>query len=326
MGGDDAERPGFGQRLEDRAAEGGAFGGIGARSQLIQEDEALRGCIPERLAEPPHVRREGREVLLDRLLVPDVGDHERKEAEDGALAGRHPEPRHPHQGEETEGLERHRLPTHVRSGDDEEPGFAAELEVERHHFLGPRRAGEREQRMAAGAHGDRPAGAELGEDAVPIAIETRRRLDPIQAGELGRGPGKHRRLAAHLGGKRGEDAPHLGPLGLLGLAEPVSELDDLERLHEHGAARGRPVVDHAAHASQPIDGNGHRPAAGALGGERLAADARRQPFEPFSYLVARGRDAAAKLLQLRAGAIAHFTALIDRAPDRRLERGETSEL
>ena len=61
--------------VEDRAAERGPFGGVGPGPQLVEQDERALGRLREDLGDAADVRGEGRERLLQALLVADVGEH-----------------------------------------------------------------------------------------------------------------------------------------------------------------------------------------------------------------------------------------------------------
>ena len=71
--------------VEDRPAQRGAFGGVGAGPHLVEQDQRALGRLAQDLADPPDVRREGRERLLQALLVADVGQHVVEDREVGAL-------------------------------------------------------------------------------------------------------------------------------------------------------------------------------------------------------------------------------------------------
>ena len=82
-----------------------------------------------------HVRGEGREILLDGLLVTDVGEDLLEHTELRAFGRRDEETGLAHQLEETDGLQAHGLTTGVRSRDDEQIEFLAEIYRDRHDFL-----------------------------------------------------------------------------------------------------------------------------------------------------------------------------------------------
>ena len=77
---------------------------VGARAQLIEEDEAVAIRLVQDLHDVFHMRREGRQTLLDALLVADVGQHRGKDAHGAAVVAGDMQAALRHQAEEAERL------------------------------------------------------------------------------------------------------------------------------------------------------------------------------------------------------------------------------
>ena len=107
---------------------------IGARSDLVEQDERHGGRGLEDRDEVSHVPREGREAHRDRLLVADVGEHP---VEDGQLdvVGGQAQAALVERRDETERLQRDGLAARVRPA-DHDGARLAEVEVDRHRDVG----------------------------------------------------------------------------------------------------------------------------------------------------------------------------------------------
>src|SRR5437773_11796488 len=83
----DDERAARIQLLENRLRERGAFIGIGARAELVQEDERAIIDLGEDRAHLFHERGERREILADALVVADDREEPRQARDLRALRG-----------------------------------------------------------------------------------------------------------------------------------------------------------------------------------------------------------------------------------------------
>ena len=119
--------------VEDRPAQGRAVGRVGARPELVEQDQRARRRLAQDLADPPHVRREGRERLLQALLVADIGEHVVEDRELRALAGRDVQAGLGHDRQQADRLERDRLAAGVRAGHDQDLKSNPEIHVDRRH-------------------------------------------------------------------------------------------------------------------------------------------------------------------------------------------------
>ena len=107
--------------LRNRHRERRAFFRISRRTKLIQQHQRLRGRSARNEIDISHVRRKCRQVLLDRLVVADVGQHRVKHRQFGAI-GRNRHSRLRHQRQQSHGFQRDSFAACVRAGDDQ---FAA---------------------------------------------------------------------------------------------------------------------------------------------------------------------------------------------------------
>ena len=141
--------------LDDRDGEGRALDRVGARAQLVEEDEGIAVRLVEDIDNGLHVRGEGGKALLDALLVADVGEDAGKDAHRAAVARRDVQSALRHQAEQTERFETDGLAAGVGACDDEGIEAAAHLNVDGHGLGGI------EQRMAGAAEGNAAVRADL---------------------------------------------------------------------------------------------------------------------------------------------------------------------
>ena len=258
--GDDEPRTAIEERLEEGGAERRALGRIGARAELVEEDERAGPRDLQDLAHLAHERREGREVLGEALLVADHRQHLIRERDAASRRGRDVAARLGHEHEEPAGLERHGLAARVRAAEDQTGPVGRHAEVDRDDVAGSRRG--------APPLGDQERMA--GPPEVEVTARLHQRLGGVEPlGERGAGEDEVERAEAlDEAFQRGEDRAHaVGQLGqdalllvALGEREPrelVVERDRLLGLDEHRGAALRPVMDDSAHRAARVvaDGN-----------------------------------------------------------------------
>ena len=224
----------------DGHRQGCAFFGVGGRTQLIEQHQ---GRLIRQLRDAfqiGDVGGEGREVLLDRLRVADVGQKSMKERND-RLRGRHRDSRLGHHAQQTGGLERDRLAAGIGAADDELPLLVVQRQGERHHRCLPRAQALFEQGMAGlleVEHRRRRVG-KAGAYAVKLGGKSSSCLQPIDLGQGGRALGDGVGLEADLPRHGQEDAPGLGLFFFDQPHQLVVLFDGLERLQvDRLAARG----------------------------------------------------------------------------------------
>ena len=122
------------QLVENSPAQRGPFGGIGARSQLIEQDQALGIRGLQDAGDARDVRTEGAERLLQALLVANVREDIVEDRHAAAVPGRHVHAALGHQAQQAGRLERHRFAAGVGPGDDEDVEAVAQADVDGHDF------------------------------------------------------------------------------------------------------------------------------------------------------------------------------------------------
>ncbi len=154
VGGDDAEARRAPEVVGNGHGQRRALFGIGRRTQLVEQHQRMRGRLVRDEIDVGDVRRKGREVLLDRLVVADVGEHRIEDRQLGAL-GRDRNARLRHQRQQTNGLQRHGLAAGVGTADDDLAMLAVELDGERNDGNAPGFQRPLQQRMARVAQDER---------------------------------------------------------------------------------------------------------------------------------------------------------------------------
>ena len=146
--------------FDDRDAERAAFFGIGGRAELVEQDQRIGRDVERHLADVGDVRGEGAEVLLDRLVVADIGQHLLEERKLG-LGGGHGQAGLRHQAEQPDGLQRDRFAAGVGAADEQRAALLVEFQTDRHGGFAAAAQHILEQRVArvlAAAGGRRSAG------------------------------------------------------------------------------------------------------------------------------------------------------------------------
>ncbi len=176
------------QLVEDRPAERRPLGRVGAGAGLVEQDEGLLRCPAEDLRDPPDMRGEGRERLLEALLVADVGQHVVEDWQLRTLVRRDMQARLGHHRQQADRLQGHRLAARVGSGDDQKVRAKAEVDVDWDDGLQGWRLGSRWLRKLGRVDVGRRRRSEA----------WGKRLPPSASGRGVRGSGAWRR-----GGRRG---------------------------------------------------------------------------------------------------------------------------
>ena len=81
------------------------------------------------------MRAEGRDRLLDALLVADIGIDPIEHGQGAPLVGRNVKSRLVHERQETRGLHGHRLAAGVWPGDNQHRPLAAQIQIDRHRRI-----------------------------------------------------------------------------------------------------------------------------------------------------------------------------------------------
>ncbi len=118
MGGDDGHAADAAEVSGDGDGECGAFFGIGGGAEFVEQDERVRGRGARDEIDVGDVRGEGGKILLDRLVVADVGEDGVEDGEFGAVGGDGKSGLR-HQGEQADGFQGDGFAAGVGAGDDE---------------------------------------------------------------------------------------------------------------------------------------------------------------------------------------------------------------
>ena len=263
VGAREDRRPPVGHRGEDRLGERRALRRVGARADLVEENQSSVLKLSKGLRDIPDMPAEGGERLFKALFVADVGPDAGEGGEPNVEGGRE-EPALDHEDDQSDRLDRDRLAAGVGTG-DEHRRAPAHLDVERHRDVrieervlaaldADERAARHRARQAAfhvvGHPGLREGEVELGGD-----FDAARRLGGDPPHGLGQEP---------------EDARFLGPLLRLQFAERVAELEHVLGLDEEGLARRGGVVDDALDLAPVLRLQGHHVATVPHGVDRIA--------------------------------------------------------
>ena len=130
VSGDDGDAADAAEVSGNGHGQGRAFLRIGGRTEFVQQHERVRGRGARNEINIGDVGGEGRKILLDRLIVADVGEHGVEYGKLGAVGG-NGEPGLRHQREQAHGLEGDRFAAGVWAGDDELPAFAFQFHADR---------------------------------------------------------------------------------------------------------------------------------------------------------------------------------------------------
>jgi hypothetical protein len=150
MCGDHYPRPPLTQSIEEGQRQGSSFTGVGAGADLVEVDQGIAIRRGEDLAQAHQMPGEGRQALLQTLLIADIGKEAGKEMNPTRRRTGDRHPRLHHGQEESRRLQSHGLAAGSGAADDQGIALFAEKEVDRHHCHVARRAGriDEKKRMA----------------------------------------------------------------------------------------------------------------------------------------------------------------------------------
>ena len=247
MGREDREARPLGQRLGRRAREGRALLGVRAGHELVAQHERRPARLPQDLGDVRQVTRERREIAGDRLLIADVRQHGREEADAAALVRGHEQARARQQRRQRDGLEQHGLAARVGPAHDEQARRhgPAERDVVGDQRKPLARGAQREEGVARAAQIDERLVDDGHGDAPIRHAEPGRGREDVQLDE---GHGRRAQRGRRLGDARRElleDAARLGADLELGHLEAVVGGDERHGLDVHRLARARRVVHDA---------------------------------------------------------------------------------
>ena len=123
------------QVFEHRHCKSRALDGICARSELVYEHKAAVARLTHDIYNICHMRREGRERLLYRLLVADVREDFAEYGKSASVACGNHKSAHRHEREKTDSLYRDGLSARVRAGYNKRVKVRTESYINRDYFV-----------------------------------------------------------------------------------------------------------------------------------------------------------------------------------------------
>ncbi len=273
------------------------------------------------------MRGKSAEVLLDRLVVADIGQDlfEERQFRRGA---RHGQTGLGHQRDHPDGLQRYGLAAGVRAADQERAAILVESQRERDDPFGALAEHINEERMAGVF--EMQAFAENRDAAVEIHREFGFGEDQIERRhDLGR-DANGVAIDSEAAGQLTQDAKHFAHFFFLQADEFVVEVDGFERFEEQGLAGGTgPVNDAGQFAALP--GNHRHDKALVANGDVLflqhafVAVGAQEALERFLNTLLLLFNLAAETMEVRAGAVENGSVGLNFALDFFEERAEVAD-
>ena len=164
--------------IEDGDSQRRSLCGIGPCPQLVKQAEALPVDAAENIHDRRHVGGEGRQALLDTLLIADIGKYLPEQGQLAAVARGNMKSGHSHKLEKADSLERDSLAARVGAGDDDHIIVCAQFQIDGNHFFGIN------QRMAAIQDIDVIFIVENRTDGILVHGQTCARKNKIQLGHI----------------------------------------------------------------------------------------------------------------------------------------------
>ena len=201
------------------------------------------------------MRREGREVLLDLLLVSDIRHDSVVERNRAALVEGQRKSHARHERRETRALQGQRLATGVGSRDDEQIELLSQAQIQGDHLRQvPERLFLEQEWMAKAPQAQALGSARFARKARHASVRVTRVARPDEGQlELADALGAALDVVAiahHLLGQLGQDAVDLA-LGVgLETRQVVGPFDDLARLYEDRLSAGRAIVHDARQSAR----------------------------------------------------------------------------
>ena len=258
----------FAQEIEQRPSDRRALLWVGARAELVEQDQRAAVGFAQHSHNARDVARKRGEALLQALLVADVGLHPLEDRHQRALVGGHEQTGLRHQRQQAGGLEGDRFAACVRAGDQQDVELAAQVEADRHHGAGQQRMASLDQLEHGLAGRARQADKLRRSSALLLGqasrgtckVDLRQALDAAEE-RLG--------LFAHLLAQRAQDALDFVLLVQDQRAPAIGHLDHGDRLDEQRGAAGRLIVDDAGHLPARLGADRNNVATVPLGDHRV---------------------------------------------------------
>ena len=302
------------QLLDDAHRQRRALGGVGARAQLVQQDQGVFVGVVQNAGDLFHVAREGGQALLDALLVADVHQILTEHADGALLMSRDQQAVLCHGAQKARGFQGNGFTAGVGAGDDQGVVLLAQSHVHRNHLVLV------DQGVAGLFQIEPHAVRHLWHVGLLFQRQTglgQQHVD-VQHGLVAEI--EHRLDGGHLVGEGGQNALDLAFLLAAQLHDLGVGLHHRRGLHEHGGTAGGHVVDDAAHFAPVLSLDRHHEAAVTQRDHRVLQKLiGGAVFDDGIQLVPDGifhcPDLAPDVKQGVAGGVRHFLRRQNRAGD-----------
>src|ERR1044071_6845282 len=251
MRGNNAERAAAVKMVCNGDGQRRAFFGIGGRAEFVKQDKRMgRGGARDEI-NVGDVRGEGGKILLDRLVIADIGKNGIKDRQP-RRGGGHGNAGLRHERQQSNGFEAHGFAAGVGPADDELAMAAIHLKRERDYLAAFCFQIAFEQRMARGAQLSEGFSwfrtGELRVDAIVVDGEARLADLQLDFRHHICGGGDCFTVLAKALGHLLQNAPDFGLLFFQKADKIVVLLNGLKGLDEHGLSAGACAVNHAIDA------------------------------------------------------------------------------
>ena len=304
--------------LDDRDSQRRTLCRVGARAELVHQNERSRPDVAQDLRDVADMSRERRQALFDALLVADVGKDVFKHAHGTRLVRRDQIAVLRHGAQQSGCFQRHGLTARVGARDDQRIVVKAERNVDRHglSLFNQRMARAHKRKAVVVAH--------FGLHGVLIQRQMRLGEQDVNLQHRLIAQREHRFQLRDLPGKCRKDAVDLLFLKAAQLHDARVRFHNGRRFDEKRRARRRDVVDHAADLAAVLRFDGDNEPSVSQGDDRvLQVFACAGIFDHRIELVADGvlrcADLPANVVQCVAGRIRHLALRQDGVKDILLE-------
>ena len=267
------------------------------------------------------MRRVGRKIVVDRLLVADVDEDRPEHGQFGDFRRRHEESALEHILHDARGFQADRLAARVGPRNDEDMLATVQLHVERHDLAALRPERLLQQGMAGVFQHQPVVGRDDRLHAAVLRGPAPFGAQHVDLGEVIARIGDQLRIGTHRIGELREDADNLAPLSVFQFAQFVVDLHHLDRLDVERASGSRLVVDEALQFA--LVGRGDRNHGFAFADRNLGVgidDAgvlggRQHGLQTFGGLSLAFADGAPDLQQTGRSVVLHVAETIDDGVD-----------
>ncbi len=220
--------------IENGHRQCGAFLGVGAGAELVEEHQTPPARVIENVGDGRHVTGERGKRLFEGLLVADIRENIVEERERASFIGRDLHAELVHEGEEAGGLQRNGLTPGVGARHDEPPEWGIDSDLYGYD-------GATQERMPRAAE-THPLCAGLRAEAVVLRAVACACEQRIEVGGLRFEGTERRQLRPHGCRQLSQYALYLLIVGRLCLTQLVVEIDEIGGLDEERGAGLRHLV------------------------------------------------------------------------------------